>query len=1217
MKKKTFNTILGPSIFEKQFAVYLVFLEAIIKRFYSKKLYARIMIIFVFLYWNNSVLAQISKPLTNIQSPNVASLELNGVIPVSKYTGTPSISIPLYNLNIREINVPVQLNYQADGFRPDMHPGWVGMGWSLESGGVISRAINDLPDETTDVVNPSLRLGYYFNREVLNNSNWNQTAFMHGLTTNNYGNATVADTEPDAFSFSFAGYSGKFFLNADGNWKVKCDKPVKVVFNNEFLSIPNSLKPPAGSLYETNGFMKSFSGFTLITEDGTSYIFGGTTDAIEYSIPFFRQNSSQMIANCWYLTKIVHKDGYRVILNYERGNFISQMFNNINSNLSVSMVPAGGSLVATCSNWENVFNSLTYYKSYQGELVSPVYLTSIGNGSTNIYFDRSDTEELKYNQSVYQWKYEQLLNNGDPESPFTFKQFPYIQPGYPTPNTDYPDCLKNLIWKKLDRIRIEENSLPLKSFEFIYGNNSTQRLRLDNVVEKAANDSAKPPYSFIYDNSNQLPDYLANMSDHWGFYNGNYANISSINNVTTYFGSREPVGSYLMAGTLNKVIYPTGGMTEYYFEPHYYSSYLNENRSTYTNGNNNLLAGGLRIKKIISYPSIGNSNNKLEKEYFYVKGFHSGNTISSGVLGGQSKYYFNDYRTHTIDKAIIYSQEHFSSSSVLPGASNIPGSHIGYSEVTEKSSDGSYNIFLYTNFDNGHLDETANNQGGDNILQLSRTAYEPYSSIDQERGKLFYEYNYSTQGTLLRYKTINYVALNKSTEFAKSLKIRFFGLCASGYFVEEGTAYRFYTYSYLPSKETTVQYDLNGQNGFTTISNYTYNNYRLLASKEQTDSKGANIKTIYKYPFDINSNPNAISGVSPTSKMIKQNYLPIMEQTSYIQKTPNNPLNNYILSSNLTKYGIINIKDALNNNISTVVPIQDYALEEPSEVNDIYTSFQEIENFQSSNYSEVIDSKLKLKVNYNYNDYGNIAQVSPYNVLLDSKKTSYQWGYNQRFPTVVVKSASFNEFYYEGFEEPLLSQWGISNFPLGSHGALINHDTNIKRSGEYSGRIDNTVSGQEIVSHSNKWLNISLAAPKKFHYAGWVYSNGSSADICLLMKRAGEQNYFSYINSISTNLTNQWVYLEKDFEVPQDVTSISIRVDAKTLGSVWFDDLRLHPSESQMTTYTYAPMVGITSETDPAGRTIFYEYDLFKRLMTIKDKDGYILKHFEYNYKTQ
>ncbi|WP_206022415.1 RHS repeat domain-containing protein [Pseudoflavitalea sp. G-6-1-2] len=60
--------------------------------------------------------------------------------------------------------------------------------------------------------------------------------------------------------------------------------------------------------------------------------------------------------------------------------------------------------------------------------------------------------------------------------------------------------------------------------------------------------------------------------------------------------------------------------------------------------------------------------------------------------------------------------------------------------------------------------------------------------------------------------------------------------------------------------------------------------------------------------------------------------------------------------------------------------------------------------------------------------------------------------------------------------------------------------------------------------------------------------------------------------------------------------------------------LRENLPGAQVITYTYAQLVGITSETDPNGNTLFYEYDAMGRLSLIRDKDGNIVKKFSYNY---
>ena len=56
---------------------------------------------------------------------------------------------------------------------------------------------------------------------------------------------------------------------------------------------------------------------------------------------------------------------------------------------------------------------------------------------------------------------------------------------------------------------------------------------------------------------------------------------------------------------------------------------------------------------------------------------------------------------------------------------------------------------------------------------------------------------------------------------------------------------------------------------------------------------------------------------------------------------------------------------------------------------------------------------------------------------------------------------------------------------------------------------------------------------------------------------------------------------------------------------------------AHVTTYTYKPLIGIESITDPSGRRKSYDYDSSGRLVAIKDEDGIILEKFDYQYKNQ
>ncbi|WP_131539944.1 RHS repeat domain-containing protein [Pedobacter nototheniae] len=86
-------------------------------------------------------------------SPTAGSLGKYGQIPIGFYTGIPQINIPIHAVKYKELELPISLNYHASGNKPDEMPGSVGLGWSLGIGGSITRIINGTPDEGVYPVN--------------------------------------------------------------------------------------------------------------------------------------------------------------------------------------------------------------------------------------------------------------------------------------------------------------------------------------------------------------------------------------------------------------------------------------------------------------------------------------------------------------------------------------------------------------------------------------------------------------------------------------------------------------------------------------------------------------------------------------------------------------------------------------------------------------------------------------------------------------------------------------------------------------------------------------------------------------------------------------------------------------------------------------------------------------------------------------------------------
>ena len=116
------------------------------------------------------------------------------------------------------------------------------------------------------------------------------------------------------------------------------------------------------------------------------------------------------------------------------------------------------------------------------------------------------------------------------------------------------------------------------------------------------------------------------------------------------------------------------------------------------------------------------------------------------------------------------------------------------------------------------------------------------------------------------------------------------------------------------------------------------------------------------------------------------------------------------------------------------------------------------------------------------------------------------------------------------------------------------------------------------------------------------------------------------IENISYETLEQLIHsLPSDFNSVEKIQALSNAdidycLDSESCSETSFrnalDALRsVLPKNAMMTTYTYDPLTGVTSITDPRGETIYYEYDEFSRLKHVKDADGNILSKNEYHYK--
>lgn len=86
----------------------------------------------------NYVADEITFPTVTPKSPEASAFQKYGETEINEYTGNPDISIPLYTLSYKGIEVPLSLTYDGGGIQVSQEASWVGLGWSLNVGGCIN-----------------------------------------------------------------------------------------------------------------------------------------------------------------------------------------------------------------------------------------------------------------------------------------------------------------------------------------------------------------------------------------------------------------------------------------------------------------------------------------------------------------------------------------------------------------------------------------------------------------------------------------------------------------------------------------------------------------------------------------------------------------------------------------------------------------------------------------------------------------------------------------------------------------------------------------------------------------------------------------------------------------------------------------------------------------------------------------------------------------------
>jgi YD repeat-containing protein len=444
-----------------------------------------------------------------LPSPTAAAFATYGEVPIGRFTGTVQLNVPIYQLTSGSLKVPVELLYSSNGIKVDQVASNVGLGWSLNAGGVITRTVRGKPDEIYPLNIP----------QNLGDENENSYEFIY--LANEFGK----NTQPDIFSFNFSGYSGQFIIDE----------------NRKVYGIPHqSLK------IEPDIFVSSeVEGKIIITTpDGVKYTFGGTnateqtknTDSgLECST---NSLDSEEITTAWYLSRIDHPDGSYINFTYTGiyYSYDTSVSQTVRRRQKLLGIPFGCDRKFLIDNVYECINTATIWGCELSEI-----RTSSGEWMKVKYDSRQDLPGCHRIDEIIIYK---------PD------------------DSKVKSCKLNYLFSTnnggLNKLHYGDLGSP-SAVQYL-----KRRMFLEDVIEQDANGKVIRKHNMKYKQPNDLPARLSFEQDHWGYYNDSNNNsfVPDISNslFDDFHGAnREPKSSVSSYGMIEKITYPTGGYSTFQY----------------------------------------------------------------------------------------------------------------------------------------------------------------------------------------------------------------------------------------------------------------------------------------------------------------------------------------------------------------------------------------------------------------------------------------------------------------------------------------------------------------------------------------------------------------------------------------------------------------------------------------------------------------------------
>ncbi|TKC60281.1 hypothetical protein FBD94_15355 [Pedobacter hiemivivus] len=1177
-------------------------------------------------------------------------------IGVDLYTGTAQINIPVTSLSSGQMTIPVSLSYVgARGIKIQDYASQVGLGWQLNAGGSITRVVRGFPDDSSNGYLGGYwgYLGGYWAKRIgdaiRSNSALPEEVSPHASISGGflgigggikYKSAT-ADGEPDIFYIKTPFFSAQFVFDEDG----------KPVFSN------------STNLRITTYSGECQNGFIAIDGSGTQYYFGTSPSSVE-------KNGNSYISS-WYLDKIVSANQAETInFEYATGNtynlkrYYSVIYNvgsdceeRISRNRSIDIVePKYLSKIIT-EKGQVKFNYLFDRKdiSYYARLASVDVMPANMIKEQSYHFDYNyfgtdendfrlcldqirlkyskDTKELPYKKFTYNrsltlpaptsdqfdfWGYYTLFPSGED---------PLVVPSIREPNEVFAKT--NVLTKVSDLANGETTisyglntyyDVALNQNKFVGG------LRVTSISKQSPNIPALS-VNYIYDDAGRstgqiLTNTYANLQVNTcsGWRNNHSESQSLTHDVNGNFVGYSKVkvlsgnGGYTVSNFTNFSDFPdklNSISTLFSMTPNVVSSISNAYKRGLPLSETIFTASGNKISEnLYEYAAL---NSTIENKAYGVR-----TEIIMADCGGTqctseiTSRYWTNVENYRLVKTIQRNYDQLEQNNYAE-VSNVYTYHPNKFQINNvRTTDSKGNI----------INKTSYYLGENNIPMLADDERSAHNVMRESNITSVLIHEKSTKNDIVTQVHYTYGILKNKT----------INLISSA--------------SYIGNQlvdQKHFEYDVNS---------------RVIATK---DNYGLSNAVGYdKSNMPVVKISNAINNkyVSYTDNYVKRTKtvaIPLVAAVNWAYY-PSSPSSinkaEYKVTFTMEEYGEMEL-------LSFGSPYQNWFADYTIFKNDCWGSIlqsggmyttqsgdTQMDNSWGNNYKSQPDRFLQIpktinleKGSYTIKLYDVICQTAQH-----GKSPAGELKFSYRGIDLVSRDSIItgkSEFFYEGFEpktvasdQEIIKAYSGRGYHTGKYRVPF--------------KVTDLVDGvYYLISYryysKGSWIGVS-----KLYYDNMILQDGIAVDyisiVPLSLNRPSNEYYFQdFEDQPAPPVVPKAIpYAGKGghhgvYRVPFDADpnrrykidyyyyadgnwnyKIKDYYNNMTLeDGTDIDEVRVYPEDALITTYTFDPFFGKTSETDSFGNTTFYEYDGLGRVIHIRDRNRNIVQKFEHHYKDQ